>query len=123
MIRKILPSAIAFDARKSCAVTRPAQPATMRPLEIAKHARRRRFLVRAAHPRRSETISFVSCCGPLSARGMRCARQVLPRGRQKAPAKYLKNNEKYSPGFVLRVVQRIESHAASGYGIGVGEWG
>jgi hypothetical protein len=47
----------------------------------------------------------------------------LPRGRQKAPRKYLKNKEKSSPGFVLRVVQRIESRLASGYGIGVGEWG
>jgi hypothetical protein len=123
MIRKKLPSAIVFDARKSCATLRPVQLATMRLLEIAKRLRRRRFLVRAARLRQSETLSFASCCTPSHARAKRSGRQVLPRGRQKTPAKYLKNNEKSSPGFVLRVVQRIESLLASGYGIGVGEWG
>jgi hypothetical protein len=120
MIRKKLPSAIASDARVSCAPNSAAQLVTMRLREIAKSAQRQRLLVRQAHMPRSETVSSgVLSCVLVKWR----ARQVLPRGRQKAPRKYLKNNEKSSPGFVLRAVQRIESRSASGYGIGVGEWG
>jgi hypothetical protein len=122
MIRKKLPSAIASDARMSCTVRSSAQLATMRLREIAKSARRQCLPVRQAHLPRSETMSSASCGVFSRAPARRRARQVLPRGRQKTPPKYLKNNEKSSPGFVLRVVQRIESRSASGYGIGVGEW-
>jgi hypothetical protein len=123
MIRKKLPGAIASDASVSCAANSAAQLVTMRLREIAKSAQRQRLLVRQAHMPRSETMSSVSS-GVLSCVLVKWrARQVLPRGRQKAPRKYLKNNEKSSPGFVLRAVQRIESRSASGYGIGVGEWG
>jgi hypothetical protein len=123
MIRKKLPSAIASDARISCSLRSSAQLATMRLREIAKSARRQRLLVRQAHLPRSE-MKFSVSSGVLSCVLVKWrARQVLPRGRQKSPRKYLKNNEKSSPGFVLRVVQRIESRSASGYGIGVGEWG
>ena len=123
MIRKKLPSAIASDARASCVAATPPQRPTMRMHEIIKCAQRRRFLVRQTDLRWVGVISSVSCGVSSDALAKRCARQVLPRGRQKSPPKCLKNHEKSSPGFVLRGVQRIESHSASGYGIGVGEWG
>jgi len=123
MIRKKLPSAIVSVAHASFGALTSAQFASMCLHEIANCARRRHFLVRQARLHQSETMSFVSRGVPLRALATRCARQVLPRGRQKTPSKYLKNKEKYSPGFALRVVQRIESRSASGYGIGVGEWG
>ncbi len=123
MIRKKLPSAIVSDPRTNCAAMRSAELETRRLHEIANCARRLRFPVGQAHLRQRETMSSASCRVPLPALATLRARQVLPHGRQKAPPKYLKNNEKSSPGFVLRVVQRIESRSASGYGIGVGEWG
>jgi hypothetical protein len=91
----------------------------MRQHEIAKCALRQRFPVRRARLRRSETILAVGGGEPLRAPKKQSARQVLPCGRQKTPSKYLKNKEKTSPGFVLRVVQRIESLAAGGYGMGL----
>ncbi|MCC8969370.1 hypothetical protein [Bradyrhizobium brasilense] len=36
-------------------------------------------------------------------------RQLLPGGRQKHPAKYLKNNKKSSPGLLTLSVQRSEA--------------
>jgi hypothetical protein len=123
MIRKKLPSAIASDARVGCAVKSAVQLATMPLREVAKSAQRQGFLVRPAHLPPSETMLSVSS-GVLSCVLVKWrARQVLPHGRQKAPRKYLKNNEKSSPGFFLGAVQRIESRSASGHGIGVGEWG
>jgi hypothetical protein len=123
MIRKKLPSAIAPDACIGSAAAKSAQRAAMRVRAIANCVLRQCFLVRQTHLQGAGKISAVSCGVPSHALANWCARQVLPRGRQKTPPKSLKNNEKSSPGFVLRVVQRIESRSASGYGIGVGEWG
>jgi hypothetical protein len=123
MIRKKLPSATAPDARASCAFAASAQRSGTRLREFAECARRQRFLVRSTDLPAAGVISSVSCGAPMEALAKRFARQVLPRGRQKTPRKYLKNREKSSPGFVAHGVQRIESRSASGYGIGVGEWG
>jgi len=123
MIRKKLPSAIVSAARARCA-SKISQPlAAMRRQQVAKRAVCQRFFVRPAHLCQSETMPSASFGILRWAPEKRRARQVLPCGRQKTPAKYLKNNKKYSPGLMLRLVQRIESRAASGYGIGVGEWG
>ena len=123
MIRKKLPSATALDARASCAVAASAQRSGTRLREFAKCAQRQRFLVQPTDLPAAGVISSVSCGTPMEALAKRFARQVLPRGRQKAPRKCLKNHEESSPGFVAHRVQRIESRSASGHGIGVGEWG
>ena len=123
MIRKKLPSAITPYARTSCAVKGAAKLTTMRVRATANSAPCQHFMVRPDHLRAAAASAAVSRGVPSDVLAKRCARQVLPRGRQKTPCKHLKNNEKSSPGFVLRVVQRSESRSASGYGIGVGEWG
>jgi hypothetical protein len=123
MIRKIFPSAIGSSARFQCASKMSTDLAAMRCHATVKRAGRRRFLLPLADLRQCEMLPCAS--RRVLSRALRKprARQVLPRGRQNRPTKYLKNNEKSSPGFVLRVVQGIESRSAGGYGNGVGEWG
>jgi hypothetical protein len=123
MIRQKFPSAIGSDAPTGRAAKISVQLMTVSLRAIPNCARRQRFSLRQAGPRQSETVFSRSRVVLSHALAKRPARQVLPCGRQKTPPKYLKNNKKSSPGFVLRVVQRIESRSASGYGIGVGEWG
>jgi hypothetical protein len=123
MIRKKFPSANSSKARSQCALRKPTELAAMHRGEAAKRMYGGRFSLRQASVHRSEIVPSEWSGVVSRAWGKWGARQVLPCGRQKTPTKYLKNNEKSSPEFVLRVVQGIESRSASGYGIGVGEWG